>query len=214
MNENLDPKVTETPTENTAESVTESVSESVPESVTDGVAENTAESTTEGTYENIQATPVEPIAPQEENILAGIVGAFLFSLAGGIIWFLLYQIGFLAAISGVIGVVCAIKGYAIFGKRESVKGIIISTVIAFLVIVLAWYFCLSYDIYLAYQDWYANGEVESTPTLFESIANAYLFLAEPEIAIAYLKDLGIGLLFCVIGAFGYVKAAIGKAKKQ
>ena len=169
---------------------------------------------TDNNPENEQTPSVQPIEPKEENILAGIVGAFLFSLVGGIIWFVLYQVGFLAAISGIIGVVCAIKGYAIFGKRETVKGVIISTVIAFLVIVLAWYLCLSYDVYLAYQDWYANGEVDFTLTFFESVANAYVFFAEPEIAIAYLKDLGIGLIFCVAGAFGYVKAAIGKAKKK
>ena len=162
-----------------------------------------------------QAPPVQPIAPKQENVLAGIVGALLFSLAGGIVWFLLYQIGFLAAISGIIGVVCAIKGYAIFGKRESVKGIIISTVLAFLVIVAAWYLCLSYDVYNAYQDWFANGEVDFTLTFAESVRAGYLFLVEDaEIAIAYLKDLGIGLIFCVVGAFGYVKAAIGKAKNN
>ncbi|MBO5766893.1 MAG: hypothetical protein J6R45_01845 [Clostridia bacterium] len=162
-----------------------------------------------------QAPPVQPIAPKEENVLAGIVGALLFSLAGGIVWFLLYQIGFLAAISGIIGVVCAIKGYAIFGKRESVKGVIISTVLAFLVIVAAWYLCLSYDVYNAYQDWFANGEVDFTLTFAESVRAGYLFLVEDtEIAIAYLKDLGIGLIFCVVGAFGYVKAAIGKAKNN
>ena len=158
--------------------------------------------------------PVQRIEQKEENVLAGIVGAFLFSLAGGIIWFLLYQIGFLAAISGVIGVVCAIKGYAVFGKRESTKGIIISTVIAFTVIVIAWYFCLAYDVYLAYQEWYANGEIDFTLTFFESVSSAYFFLAEVDVAIAYLKDLGIGMLFCAMGAFGYVKAAIGKAKKN
>ena len=161
-----------------------------------------------------EAPTVEPIAQPKENVLAGIVGALLFSLAGGIVWFLLYQVGFLAAISGIIGVVCAIKGYAIFGKRESVKGIIISTVIAFLVIVAAWYLCLSYDVYNAYQDWFANGEVDFTLTLSESIRAGYLFLEDSEIAIAYFKDLGIGLIFCVIGAFGYVKAAIGKVKNK
>lgn len=163
---------------------------------------------------NGYAPPAQPVEPKEENILAGIVGAFLFSLAGGIIWFLLYQIGFLAAISGIIGVICAIKGYAVFGKRESVRGIILSTATAFIVIVIAWYICLSYDVYLAYQDWFAAGEVDYTVTFFESVSGAYLFLTEPEIAIAYLKDLGIGLLFCVMGAFGYVKTAIGKAKKR
>ena len=164
--------------------------------------------------ENTQAPTVDSLAPKEENVLAGIVGAFLFSLAGGIIWFVLYQIGFLAAISGIIGVVCAIKGYAIFGKRESVKGIIISTIIAFLVIVLAWYFCLSYDVYLAYEEWFANGEVDYALNFFESVTAAHLFLSEPDIALAYFKDLGIGLIFCVIGAFGYVKSAIGKAKSK
>lgn len=176
--------------------------------------ENFESEITDNNTESTQPSPVQEIAPKEENILAGIVGALLFSLVGGIIWFVLYQIGFLAAISGIIGVVCAIKGYAIFGKSESVKGIVISTVIAFLVIVLAWYFCLSYDVYLAYQEWYANGEVDFTLTFFESVANAHLFLTDSEIAIAYLKDLGIGLIFCVVGAFGYVKTAIGKAKKN
>ena len=162
-----------------------------------------------------QAPPVQPIAPKEENVLAGIVGALLFSLAGGIVWFLLYQIGYLAAISGIIGVVCAIKGYAIFGKRESVKGIIISTVLAFLVLVAAWYLCLSYDVYKTYQDLFANGEVDFTLTFAESVREVYLILVEDtEIAIDCLKDLAIGLIFCVVGAFGYVKAAIGRAKNN
>lgn len=156
----------------------------------------------------------EPVPPAAENVLGGTVGAFLFSLIGGVAWFLLYQFGVLAAISGVVGVVCAIKGYAVFGKCESRRGIVISTVVAFLVIVLAWYFCLSYDVYRAYQVWFENGEIDYTVTFFEATANAHLYLGEPEIAIAYLKDLAIGLIFCVVGAFGYVKAAIAKAKKQ
>ena len=178
------------------------------------MSENNEQVFTDINEENSSTPPVQPIEAVEEKVLAGIVGAFLFSLAGGVIWFVLYQIGFLAAISGVIGVICAIKGYAVFGKRESLLGIIISTVIAFLVIVIAWYICLSYDVYLVYQDWYANGEVEFSLTFFESVANAHLFLSEPEIAIAYLKDLGIGLVFCVIGAFGYVKAEISRVKNR
>jgi len=168
---------------------------------------------TENNGEAAQA-PIQPTFAPKENVLAGIVGAFLFSLAGGVVWFLLYQIGYLAALSGIVGVICAIKGYSIFAKRESVKGVVISSVIAFLVIVIAWYLCISYDVYLAYQDWYANGEVDFTLTFFESIRAAVLFLEDSEILVAYLKDLGIGLIFCVIGAFGYVKSAIGRAKNN
>ncbi|MBR5767747.1 MAG: hypothetical protein IKX86_03615 [Clostridia bacterium] len=45
---------------------------------------------------------------KKENVVAGIVGAFLFSLAGAVVWVLLHLVGFVAAISGLVGVVCAI----------------------------------------------------------------------------------------------------------
>ena len=34
------------------------------------------------------------------NILAGAVGAFLFALIGGVLYFVVYQIGFIAGICG------------------------------------------------------------------------------------------------------------------
>ena len=33
----------------------------------------------------------------EENVLFGVIGAFLFSLVGGVLYYVLYQIGYLAA---------------------------------------------------------------------------------------------------------------------
>lgn len=145
----------------------------------------------------------------EENLLFGIVGAFLFSLLGGGLYYVLYQIGYVAAISGLIGVICAIKGYSWFAKKESVRGIVISVIIAALVLVIAWYFCLSNDVYLAYQDWYANGEVEYAPTFFESVKIAYLFLAD---APGYFGDLAISLLLAAVGCGSYVARTIKKAK--
>ena len=99
---------------------------------------------------------------QNENMIAGIAGAFLFSLAGAVIYFLLYMVGYIAAISGLVGVVCAIKGYAIFAKKESIKGIVIASVISLLVMVLAWYFSISYEIYDTYQSAFASGELDFT----------------------------------------------------
>ena len=48
--------------------------------------------------------------PASENVIAGIVGAFLFSLVGGALWFVLGMIGIIASISGLVGAVCAMKG--------------------------------------------------------------------------------------------------------
>lgn len=152
--------------------------------------------------------------PQEsENVLAGIVGAFLFSLSGGILFFILYQIGILAAISGIVGVICAMKGYTIFSKKESLHGIIISTAIAILVLVIAWYLCLSMDVYQAWNEWYANGEVDYTITFFDSVRGAYQFLADPEVASGYWIDLGLGILLCVAGCIQPIINACKKLKK-
>lgn len=152
------------------------------------------------------------IAEVYENKLAGACGAFLFALGGGLIYFLLYQLGYISALSGLIGVVLAMKGYAIFAKKESISGVVISTIMTLLVIVLAWYLCLAKDVYTAYQEWYEAGEVYFTLTYGEAVQVGYLFLEEEEIARAYLGDLAMSLLFCALGCFGNVRAAI-KAQK-
>jgi hypothetical protein len=123
-------------------------------------------------------------------------------------------LGFLAGISGLVGVVCAVKGYALFAKNESVKGVVIAIVCAVAVQVIAWYLCLSFDVYNVYQDWYANGEVDFTPTFAESVRNAYVFLSEPEIASSYFLDLGLGLVLCVVGAARSVIDAVKRVKNK
>ena len=139
-----------------------------------------------------------------ENVVAGMVGAFLFALAGGVIWFVLYLMGFLAGISGLIGVICAVKGYSIFAKRESTKGVVISVIMALIVIVIAWYLCLGYDVYQAHLGWYEEGLIDYTLTFFEGVQAGGYYLSDPEIGPLYIKDLGIGLLFCIIGGGSYV----------
>jgi hypothetical protein len=148
----------------------------------------------------------------KENVLAGIVGAFLFALAGGALWFVLYLVGFIAAISGLIGVICAIKGYSVFAKKESVKGIVIALVMTLLVIVIAWYFCLSYDAYIAHQQWFEEGEIDYTITFIEAVLGSHIYLTDPDIGPSYWGDLGLGLLFCVIGGGSYVVNKIRNAK--
>lgn len=149
-----------------------------------------------------------------ENIVAGIVGAFLFSLIGGIVWFLLYLLGFFSSISGLIGVILAIKGYQLFSKKESIKGIIIATVIAFLVLALAWYLCFGKDIYDAYQAWYQNGEIDFTLSYSESLRAVPVFLSEPEIGPTYIRDLIIGMVFALIGSLGTIITAIKNIKRK
>lgn len=147
-----------------------------------------------------------------ENVIAGIVGAMLFSLVGGLLWFLLYQVNFFSSISGLVGVVCANFGYILFARKESKKGVVISIIAAVLSILIAWYLCLSLDCYYAFQTWYDNGQIDYTITYAQAVRIAYTFLAEPMIAGEYFKDLAIGLALCALGAFRYVKNSFGRSK--
>lgn len=150
---------------------------------------------------------------KNENVALGILGAFLFSLVGGVVWFVLYLIGYVAGISGLLGAICAIKGYSLFAKKESVKGIVISIVIALLVIVLAWYLCLAYDVWMAHEEWYEQGEIDYTITYLDAVIGSGVYLEDPEIGPGYFGDLGFGLLFCILGGGSYVVRKI-KAIKE
>ncbi|MEF2920688.1 MAG: hypothetical protein U0O22_09535 [Acutalibacteraceae bacterium] len=147
------------------------------------------------------STSVEP--PQnypKENVFLGVLGAFLFSLAGGILWYVLYQIGILAAISGFVGTFAAIYGYFIFSKNESMKGIVIGVIFSLLTLVLAWYLCIATDVFNVYKEWYAMGEIDYQITFGEALQSVPLFMTEPEIAFNYWKDLVIGIIFAVAGS--------------
>ena len=151
----------------------------------------------------------------KENVLAGVVGAFLFSLVGGILWFVLYQIGYLASISGLVGVICAVKGYTFFAKvkEESKKCLVFSVMLTIVVLAISWYFCVAYDIYLVYQEWFAAGEVDFTLTFFESVRAVSFFFEDSEILMGYLKDLGLGILFAGLGVIYYLSMREKKKKK-
>jgi hypothetical protein len=154
---------------------------------------------------------------EQENTLAGIVGAFLFSLAGGILWFVLYQIGFLAAVSGFIGVICAVKGYTFFSKskNESLKCVIISSVMTTIVLIAAWYFCVAYDIYNIFYEWFLAGEIDYYYTFFEAVQVApYILLENTAALIAYVKDLAIGLLCAVLGVIYYLSLREKRMKAE
>lgn len=148
------------------------------------------------------------VEEKKENVIAGFVGALLFSLAGGIVWFILYQIGFISAISGIVGVFCAIKGYSLFAKKESVKGIIIAIICSLAVIVFAWYLCIAYDVYNEYQEL-----LHITVPFGDIFSDPFAHITE-EANSAYTTDLVMGIIFCVIGGAGYAVRSIQNAKRN
>ena len=66
---------------------------------------------------------------KKENLVGGVVGALIGSLLGAASIILLSQLGYVAAISGVIMAVCALKGYELLAGRFSTVGLVVSIVL-------------------------------------------------------------------------------------
>lgn len=140
-----------------------------------------------------------------KNALTGTVGAFLFALGGGILWFLVYQSGFIVGAAGVAAVLLAIYGYSLFGNGMSKYGFAISVVFAVVVIFLAEYCCAAKDIYDTFKLWYSTGESDYSLTFFQSLRNVTALLTE-EGKRSYGADLAIGYFLSIVsGALYFVK---------
>lgn len=85
-----------------------------------------------GCYAKIQhstSVAVSQSQQKKENVLGGVVGALLGSLIGVAAIVLLSQLGYVAALSGLLMAVCTLKGYELLAGKLSTKGIVISSVL-------------------------------------------------------------------------------------
>ncbi len=177
------------------------------EQTTDTVTESSA---SESSYYTQTPAPQKTFMMQEpENVLMGILGALLFSLAGAVLYFIIYQLDFIAGIAGFVSVICAIKGYKLLGKRESVKGVVISVIISVVVILLAAIYSIGFDCLDMMKGFY--------PTESINIINSPLYVLRmvkesEDIMLAVVTELGMALLLCIVAAGSSVVNAVKSAK--
>ncbi len=65
---------------------------------------------------------------KKENVVAGTVGAAGFSAGRGV-HRALGQLGYVAAVSGIVMAICTMKGYELLGGRFSTVGLVVSIVL-------------------------------------------------------------------------------------
>lgn len=139
------------------------------------------------------------------SVLLGTVGAFIGAVIGGILWILVYQIGYVAAIVGIVAVICAYKGYTMFSGKKDIKAAIISVIMAAAVLFLAHCLCLSIIV-----------STQFGVSFFEAVAATPALLADPDLFGEFIMDLLYGYIFMAVGAFAFIKNAIknptGKAE--
>ena len=148
-----------------------------------------------------------------EKIGLGILGAFLFSLIGCALWILLYWINIFPNFCGIIMAVLAILGYKLFTKSKSMKSVVIPFVICIIFLLITCYICLAADVYYAYNGWFETGELSYTVPFSKAFLYAYQFFGDTGVLLAYIKEFGLGLLFCIVGSVLFFVDAV-KHKKE
>lgn len=108
------------------------------------------------------------------NIPLGVLGAFLFSIVGVVLYFVIYRLGYIAGISGFVMFVLAQYGYKFFSKGNinvSIVSLVVSVITMSIMIFVAECACLTYEIFEVYDGYGVNitlGEaLEIIPELFE-----------------------------------------------
>ena len=163
---------------------------------------------------NAQQIPTSSDIPQTAsvvssgngNVIAGIVGAFLFSIIGGALYFVVYQMGYVAGICGLATFVLASFGYDLFSRsKHSTVGMITAAIAFLAAIYAAEYLCISFEIFQVYKD--------IGITFFDAVRATPEFLQEEELRRAVIGDLIFAYVFGIVAVIGNIVSAV-KAKKQ
>ena len=165
--------------------------------------------------------PADLTSEQNEKILLGVLGSLLFSLAGGLLHFLIYRLGYFASISGLIAAYAAFFGYGFFsGNKLSKKGMVIAAVVSILVTTVANFASYVYDVHqlvgsdgisLSFGDLLSHSFALLRDGSLEITKGRYIYGYEMDTA-AFYKDLGVSLLFCGLGIFGFIRTTLQRIR--
>ena len=140
----------------------------------------------------------DAISTQAEEIVEdssrGIIGAVAGALIGGVLWALVYQIGFIVAFLGYLIVFLAINGYQRMAGKISKKGLIISIICSVLVL----FFAESISLGLKIKD------LMQLQSIFTAFSYIPYFLSFSEIFAIVVRDIVLGLIFMGLGSWQYI----------
>lgn len=149
------------------------------------------------------------VKPKKENVVAGIVGALLGSLLGVLCIMLLSQLGYVAALSGVVMAVGVLKGYELLGGKLSKKGIAICVVIMLFMTYLG--DRLDWAI-LFYRE---GGGAESGYNVFECYRMVPLLISKGIIDMTeYIGNMMYIYAFLLLGAIPTIRKRVKEKQKE
>lgn len=146
-----------------------------------------------------QPAPINAI--HHGNVGMGILGAALFSLGGAILYFIVYQLGFIAGICGLATFLLAHFGYGLFSKSKpnnSTLSVVVSVLLMLVMILAAEYGCVVFEVFKGAQ------EYGMELTLGEAFELTPIFMEDSEVMGAFWGDLAFAYIFGLLAAGGNI----------
>lgn len=140
----------------------------------------------------------------ENNYIKGFFASLIGALIGSAIWIIIGALGFFASIAGLAISYCAFKGYSIAKGKFTRKGIILNVIAIIIAFLFAQYAVLFIEFMKEYDNMTLLGFLAITPLLFSSL----------EFIKALLPNIGLGLLFIVLGSYKTIVNNYKSAKNQ
>ncbi len=157
------------------------------------------------------AVPTQP-APVDindnGNVLSGVVGAFLFALIGGFLYFVVYQAGFIVGLCGLVMFILASFGYRLLAGTKntlSLAGLIASVVATVVMIFVAEYVSIAFAVY-------QEPEIKSYYTFAEVLQELMGWMQEADTIGDFAQELGMAYLFAFIASISNIVNVV-KARK-
>ena len=148
------------------------------------------------------------VIKKEENVVKGIIGAFLGSIIGAGAIVALGQAGYVAVISGILMAACTIFGYSKLAGGLSKKGIVISVVIMVIMTYIGMRTCVTISLCNGLNK-YGNPDFFK---VFEKVPE--LMRLDSKLEAEYIKDLILVFVFTGIGVFGMIRVKLDELKNS
>lgn len=107
-------------------------------------------------FADVQNNIVENIHKENRvntNYPLGIIGSVLGGLGGALIWIIFSMLGKIGYIAGAVAGMGGYFGFKKFGKKMTLKGLIISLVVSLAFLLCGMYLAIGIDIFNAFRDW-------------------------------------------------------------
>lgn len=143
--------------------------------------------------------------PPESNAVTGILGAFVLAVLGVAVWVIIAQMGFLSYIGSLAIIGAVFGGYRLAGGSMDKKGIAISAVISVVMNVLGFGITLVIEVQKVIHDCFGY-----SISFLDAIDWVTFSLTESGASVSLLIDMGVSMLFMIVGLVGVVTALLKK----